>query len=368
MVFRNSVLRSLTTLTLLIASVLFAANLTVHSLQANASSSTTTTTDYAVPQSFDPWGTAMSQQGYLWVAVPGCDPTPMCSPGTPAGRFDIFNPTTSTWTAGQSLPANYAQPFFLVFDKLGRVWFPMPMDNSIGMYNPTNNSFSKWAVPTPNAGPWDIAIDRHGMIWFTEHFSNKIGRFNPTNHSFMEVSTPSTSSQPYGITVDATNNIWFTENNSSVALIAKYTTRGKLKEYKIRTSIDNNLTPHLITVAPNGNIWWTEGFVGKIGELNIAQAKPGTNNGVKEYTYQQLCNQCGTHTSGIGIDSNGLVWFDDSLQSTFGSFPDSGLGSFSMYTTPTSNSHPHDGLMVDSHNRVWFDEEFGNKIACAITA
>ena len=368
MVFSKSVLRTLTTLALLVASVLFVTDVTSHSQQAFASTGTTTTKEYAVPNGSDPWGNAIDKNGNVWVALPGCDPSPMCSPGTPSGRIDVFNPSKSKWTASFHLPSNYAQPLFLAFDKSGKVWFPMPMDNSIGMYNPSNHSYSKWAVPTPNAGPWDIAIDANGMIWFTEHYSYKIGRFNPTNQSFMEVSTLSQVSQPYGITVDASNNIWFTENNSAVALIAEYTTHGQLKEYKIRNSQDNNLTPHLITVAPNGNIWWSEGFVGMIGELKIAQAQPGTNHGVTEYSYPQLCQNCGTHTSGISIDSSGLVWFDDSLQSTFGSFSDSGTGSFNMHSTPSPNSHPHDGLQVKGLHHVFIDEEFGNNLAEVTTS
>jgi streptogramin lyase len=209
-------------------------------------------------------------------------------------------------------------------------------------------------------------IDGHGKIWFTEHYTNKIGSFDPVTHTFLEVSTPSSNSLPYGIVVDASNNVWFTENNSSVALIGEYTSGGHLQEYKIRNTSSGALTPHLITVDPNGNIWWSEGFVGMIGELHVAQAVPGTNKGVKEYAYQKLCSTCGKHTSGISVDRNGLIWFDDSLQQIFGSFPDSGTGSFITYSTPTSNGHPHDGLNVDALNRVWFDEEFANKLAEAI--
>ena len=87
-------------------------------------------------------------------------------------------------------------------------------------------------------------------IWFTEHYSNKIGRFNPVDHTFMEISTPSQNSLPYGIIIDSSGNVWFTENNSSVAMIAEYTTLGNLLEYKIRNSFVSSLTPHLITVDP----------------------------------------------------------------------------------------------------------------------
>lgn len=374
MLFRSRVFRSLAALTLLVVSAFLAVNFASRFQYAHASDSSTTaatsvtTKEYAIPKGSDPWGTAIDKYGKVWVALPGCDPSPTCDPKTAPGRFAIFNPATSLWAGGHNLPAGYAQPLFLAFDKAGQVWFPMPMNNSIGMYSPSKHTFQKWAVPTSDAGPWDVAIDGNGMIWFTEHYSNKIGRFNPTTHTFMEISTPASNSQPYGITVDASNNVWFTENNSSVALIAEYTTLGQLEEYKIRNLLDSNLTPHLIAVDPNGNIWWTEGFEGMIGELRVAQALPGTNNGVSEYSYPQVCQNCGMHTSGISIDSNGGIWFDDSLQSIFGSYPDSGSGSFAIYSTPTSNSHPHDGLHVDKQNHIWFDEEFANNLAWAVPA
>ena len=77
---------------------------------------------------------------------------------------------------------------------------------------------------------------------------------------------------PYGIVVDASNDIWFTENNSAVALIGEYTSGGILNEYKIRTNPPAGLTPHLITVDPNGNIWWTEGWVGMIGKFTCGKS------------------------------------------------------------------------------------------------
>lgn len=336
---------------------------------ALAASAGVTTNVFRVPKGNDAWGTAMNKVGNIWVALPGCDPTPTCPSGTPPGKLVIFNPTTSKWVNIHTLPAGYAQPFFLAFDQKGRLWFPLPMGNAIGMYIPSKNTYQQWTVPTPNAGPWDLAIDAQGNIWFTEHFTNKIGRFNPVTHTFTEIATPSSNSQPYGITLDSSGNVWFTENNPSVALIAEYTTQGQLNEYKIRDSYDGSLTPHLITVDPNGNVWWTEGFVGMIGELNVSQAVPGTNSGVTEYAYPRLCGTCTTHTSGIGVDkANGLIWFDDSLQQVYGSFPYSGTGSFTMYEAPgyANSPHPHDGLMVDSQNRIWFTEEFADRLVKVI--
>ncbi|HEY6408743.1 MAG TPA: hypothetical protein VIY29_14880, partial [Ktedonobacteraceae bacterium] len=322
-----------------------------------------TTQDFYIPAGADPWGTTFDSNGHVWLAIPGCDPAPTCNANTPPGKIAEFNPSNASWMNTYQLPSGYAQALFLAFDAQGRLWFPMPMNNSLGMFDPGNNTFQQWAVPTANAGPWDVAIDQNGKVWFTEFYTNKIGRFDPVTHTFMEVSTPASNSAPYGIVVDSSNNIWFTENNSSVALIGEYTSGGQLHEYKIRNSLPGGLTPHLITVDPGGNIWWTEGWVGMIGRLNLAQATPGTNNGVTEYAYQKVCNTCSEHTSGIRVDRNGLIWFDDSEQGIFGSFPESGSGSFVTYNVPTANGHPYDGLNVDGQNRVWFNEEFANKLA-----
>jgi len=123
-------------------------------------------------------------------------------------------------------------------------------------------------------------------------------------------------------------------------------------------------SPLLILIRIHyGNVWWSEGWVSSIATLQIAAAQPGTNKGVTEYHYTPTCS-CGSHTSGISADKQGLIWLDDSLQNTFGSFPIGG-GSFSFYDSPTAG-HPHDGLNVDSQNRIWFDEEFANKLAEAI--
>jgi streptogramin lyase len=335
--------------------------------QSSLASGISSATDYAVPAGSDPWGTAFDSSGRVWVALPGCDLAPSCPTTTPPGKLALFDPTANNWTTIVSLPAGYGQPLFVAVDQTGNVWFTMPVTNTIGMYDPVSTTVTQWAVPTPSAGPWGIALDSKGTIWFTEHYVNQIGSFDPSSQTFHEVATPATNSNPYGITVDASDTIWFTENTDSVALIGEYTTQGILKEYKIRNTSTGGtgLTPHLMTIDPTGNIWWSEGWVSAIGTLNVAAAQPGTNNGVTEYQYTPACSTCGSHTSGISADRHGLIWLDDSLQNTFGSFPIGG-GSFSFYTSPTAQSHPHDGLTVDSQNRVWFDEEFANKLAEAI--
>ncbi len=364
---KRKIILSLVVLASLLASITLAFNMFGKGARVgHAQSSGVTVTDFWLNGGQEPWGVSFDSKGNVWVAVPGCDPSPTCSNTTPPGKIEEYNPAASSWIATYQLPAGFGQPLFLAFDASGNIWFAMPMTNSIGMLNPQTNTYQQFPVPTAASGPWDITIDHSGKIWFTEHYTSKIGEFDPSTQQMTEFTTPTANSLPYGIVVDASNNIWFTENNSAVAQIGEYTAGGIMNEYKIRNNPPGGLTPHMLTVEPNGNVWWTEGWVGMIGELNVSQAVPGTTNGVTEYAYPATCTTCyGTHASGITFDNNGLIWFDDSLQAVFGSFPDTGQGTFSMYAAPTPQ-HPHDGINVDSQNRIWFTEEFANKLAEAI--
>ena len=347
------------------AVVLIGATLLVigNRLPAARATSLSSVTDFPVPGG-DPWGTAFDSSGRVWVAMPGCDGT-ACSSSSPPGKLALFDPATTSWVTVVSLPAGYGQPLFVTLDSAGKVWFTMPATNSIGVYNPVNATVTQWPIPTPSAGPWGIAIDGTGKIWFTEHYVNKIGSFDPVAQTFHEIATPAANSAPYGITVDSSNDIWFTENTDAVALIGEYTSSGVLNEYKIRNTqtAGTGLTPHLITIAPDGSVWWSEGFVGAIATLNLAAAQAGTNAGVTEHFYPVSCPGCGSHTSGIATDKLGNIWFDDSLQNTFGSLPVGG-GTFSIFSSP--GGHPHDGLNVDSQNRIWFDEEFAGNLGEAV--
>src|SRR5436305_1545340 len=331
--------------------------------QASAAAGVSSVTEHTTPGG-NPWGTAFDSSGRVWVAMPGCDLAPSCPSSTAPGKLGLFDPVSHSWVTTVSLPKGYGQPLFVAIDQNGKVWFTMPVTNAIGRYDPSTTNVSQWAVPTASSGPWGLAIDSDGTIWFTEHYGNKIGSYDPDTNSFEEKATTATNSNPYGITVDKSDNIWFTENVDTVAQIGKYSSEGVLSEYKIRNTPTGGtgLTPHQITIDQNGNIWWSEGWVHAVGMLNPAAAQPGTNNGVKEYSYTPSCSSCGSHTSGIKAGKQGLIWLDDSLQNTFGSFPIGG-GAFSFTNT---TGHPHDGLNVDAQNRIWFDEEFANKLAVAI--
>ena len=109
--------------------------------------------DYSTPGG-NPWGTAFNSAGRVWVALPGCDPTPKCSASTPPGKLALFDPGTHTWTNTVSLPAGYGQPLFVAVDPSGKVWFTMPVTNAIGALLPP---------PPPGAGG-PFALSQPGAL------------------------------------------------------------------------------------------------------------------------------------------------------------------------------------------------------------
>ncbi len=330
----------------------------------------------------DPWGLAFDTSGHVWVAEPQCDvnvsAVPICSHTITSGMLEyskqgFTNGAQPLQILGE--PQGYSSPFFLAFDSSGNLWFTEPVTNAIGEYDNTNN-WHQWTVPTSGASPLDLTIDQYGHVWFTELSASQIGEFDPNTTMFKEYPTPTSNSTPYGIAGPdpTTHSIWFTENSQYVHRIGRITPNadgtlnGPIQEYLTNSPAPNGITPHLITYDTQGNIWWSEGYDGSIGQLVISKATNGTNQGVTEYPVP-LCPGCvSTHISGIAVDGNGTVWFDDSLNSRYGSFVPS-TSTFSMYVIDectTSNSHPHDGLAVDNNNNIWISEVFGNKLAEAL--
>ncbi len=307
------------------------------------------------PTAANPWAVAFDSTGHIWVAEPGCDAQPTCLTTFPS-YIGEFNRSDESLVKSYLEPKGYSSPVFLVVDKKnGYIWFTEPTTNAIGELIPGSTpTWKQWTVPTANAAPYDLLMDNNGNIWFTEFFGNKIGFFNPATKTFAQNKIATAASHPYGITMDIQGNAWFAENNAPKIGSFTPTTSGKvtIKEYSVNPM---NL-PHLITSDSKGNIWYSEGFSGYIGEF-----KPVSKTAVNVDVSKGLCSPSScpsTHISGMGVDSKGNIWFDDSLSARVGYYNPASK-TVKTLTLSNSSAHPYDGLAVDSQNNTWFTEEFG---------
>ena len=95
---------------------------------------------------------------------------------------------------------------------------------------------------------------------------------------------------------------------------------------------------------------YSEAFSGDIGEF-----VPKTS------TFKNIDVSVGissTHISGITVDQQGRIWFDDSLSARVG-FYDPASGNIKTLTLMNLSAHPHNGLALDNQGDSWVAEVFG---------
>ena len=310
-----------------------------------------------------PWGIALDTNGHIWVAEPACEASPTC--GTPPpGMIGEYNMSDDSKVQDFSPIQNY-NPVFVAADANGNIWFTDPTHDAIGELIPGTFIWAEWTAPTIGAAPYDLLLDKNGNLWFTEIDASQIGFFNTSSHTFVETATPTANSHPYGITMDPHGTIWFAEN--TLAKIGSFTPTKSGSPITITEHTISTPLPHLITSDKSGNIWYSEGFAGQVGEYIPAQNKSRDFSVARNICptptgtpTRKLAPCPGTHISGIATDSNGLVWFDDSLSARIG-FLNPATGAVRTITIGPS-SHPHDGLAVDSNNNIWVTEQYGFRL------
>jgi len=308
-----------------------------------------------VATALTPWGIALDyKHGFVWVAEPGCTPNPKC-PSIMQGNLSQYAISDGKFITDFNEPGGFSSPLFVVLDGAGNVWFTEPSTDSLGEYNQLDNSWHQWYLKQ-GSSPFDLTFDANGNLWFTEFGTNDIGFLDPRTNRIVENPIPTPASDPYGITVDPHGTVWFAENAAGIGQIGSFTpTRtGIIKVTEHSVSVQR---PHMITSDRDGNIWFSGGFGGDIGEF-----KPRSANNIDFVVDQGTCSSSatcpGTHISGIAVDSNDNVWFTDANSQRVGYLLPA-TGRVVVQTLQGSNAHPYDGLVVDSSDRVWFTEEFG---------
>ena len=95
---KRKILLSFVALASLLASLALAFNMFgTGTPRGFAQSPGVTVTDFWINGGQEPWGITFDSKGNVWMAVPGCDPSPTCSTTTPPGKIEEYNPAASSW-------------------------------------------------------------------------------------------------------------------------------------------------------------------------------------------------------------------------------------------------------------------------------
>ena len=141
-------------------------------------------------------------------------------------------------------------PNAIAVDSSGNVWFTLMNISSLAELNPSNGLVHQYRIPTgANNGTtsWGMVIDNsRGLVWFTEQATNSVWSFDMNTHHFTRYDLKTQHGFPFGVTLDNQGNIWFTEFFGNK--IGEITTSGNVTEIAIPRQ--GYIEPSGITVGP----------------------------------------------------------------------------------------------------------------------
>lgn len=121
-----------------------------------------------------------------------------------------------------SIPTN-AGVYDMDTDSQGRTIINIWRNNRIGVYNPADQSYVDYEIPTPESGPRRGEIDAQDNLWTTLYYSGQIVRFDPDSGDIREYNVlPGTAPYeapylaPYSLSVDNENGwVWTNDFNAN---------------------------------------------------------------------------------------------------------------------------------------------------------
>jgi virginiamycin B lyase len=162
-------------------------------------------------------------------------------------------------------------PGDVAVDAAGNAWFTQPQTNPDGSSNVGRIDNATGAITTAPvaAAATDLAVSpADGKVWFSARFPNSftstgpgVGFLDPANGNDEEFFEVPLTAGPASIAADNNGSAWFTQTLKGNA--ASVTSAGVITEFKAVKGSG----PEGITVAPNGDPWYTMRDANKIAAL-----------------------------------------------------------------------------------------------------
>jgi virginiamycin B lyase len=180
-------------------------------------------------------------------------------------RYDI--PTDTFTSFETATPDENTDPLDVTVAPDGIVWF-VEGDGRIGRLdpavadNPATPAHENITQIDVAGFPREISVASDGFIWFTEQFPpSAVGRINPATNA---VALFPADGQPLGIAPAAGGSMWFSRFTGGN--IVRISPTGAITA---QSKVVKGSGPSGITVAPDGNPWFTMLDSNKIANLQL---------------------------------------------------------------------------------------------------
>jgi virginiamycin B lyase len=139
-------------------------------------------------------------------------------------------------------------------------------------------AITEFSLPQPLSTPCNLRSDGVDELWFLEiGIANRIGRFNVTTHKLTEIDIPGSTALPIkdpvgfacGISIAPSGDVWFTNYVSNkIGVVGPAT--NKVRQWSVPTVASG---VEDLTVGPQGKIWFVETNANNIGSFDPATQK-----------------------------------------------------------------------------------------------
>jgi virginiamycin B lyase len=267
---------------------------------------------------------------------------------------------------------------------LASLLYALPAPAASGAPTPTLSEYPAGVGPSAGNGavPQEVTVGPDGNLWYTDEASG-VFRFSPKTLRPLACSSSSTAPgcevspnavAPTGIVTGPDGATWFTQSNGGnpggggsyfPASIGRITTDGAYSSYAVPASASKVPDLDAITVGPNGNLWFTEPGVDRIGEIT-PRASATIIHEFDLPAADRLSQGVGspvTSADTIAAGPDNDVFFTEQGSNAIGVMNSSGV-LVSKFIVPGSNLTPIPlGIAESPGGTMWFTENSANQIA-----
>jgi len=185
-------------------------------------------------------------------------------------------------------------------------------DGLIGSYNWATGTFGD-PIGVPNGGgiAGDLAV-HNNELWLDDFNTDSLWRYSITSGVFTQFSGP----EPGDLVVDSTGDVWFTAPLDD-AIIRLHPATGAIDVFPVPG--DPGLNPRQITIATDGQIWFTSRFASESSIQGVGRLNPAT--GVVS-TFPTPSNP---GPEDIAASPDGTVWFTQSAKGNIANITNAGV-------------------------------------------
>lgn len=193
----------------------------------------------------DPHTMAFNEDGNIWFTSQGANSVGLLD--VESGEPEII-----------PVPTQRARPYGIIMDRDMRTpWIVLFGTNKLATVNPETMELTEIDLPDEDARPRRLAQTSDGRIWYGDYARGYLGMYNPEEESFEEWELPSgADSRPYAVTVDDRDRIWLVETGVEPNMFVGFDTEAEEFVSSEAVPSGGGTVRHMVFHEPNGAIWF----------------------------------------------------------------------------------------------------------------